>query len=434
MSLLLDALKKAADAKAEKLKKADGVNESLSSNPININEFEEAGTDSISPNVYALPNAELNAIDSVPTKAGTTHHQSYHEDFDPEITTSSADAQAFFASKVQRKSLPRRPNFSLIIAFILFIFLLSALVYFYYIQKENDLQQQLHQATSRVPIVSIERAILPTQQVPAPVINKNQQTTSTPKITQSQIKKDNPEQKADQAVSQNGPTALPVPVQKTKITKPTTVKVKQAKPRLKEERRIAVVINESLRPADQLALKAYKAYKTRDFEAAKRLYKQAISVEPKHYDALLGLATTSTLLQDKTLATATYQEILRHYPNDPAALANLNQILAQGQVADIESELISLLDKQPGSAPLNFTLGNFYSQRKRWSDAQAAYFKAYSKHPDNPDYAYNLAVSLDHLGKFGIASEYYQKSLKNARQYPTKFNPDIVRKRLSEIR
>ena len=225
-----------------------------------------------------------------------------------------------------------------------------------------------------------------------------------------------------------------MPVQKVKTAKSAVAKVK--KPRLppKEDRRIDFVINESLRPADQLALEAYKAYKSRDFETAKIRYKQAISADPGHYDALLGLATTGTLLRDRTLATATYQEILRRYPNDPAALASLNQFLALEQTADIESELTILLSKQPDSAPLNFTLGNFYSQRKRWADAQAAYFKAYSKYPDNPDYAYNLAVSLDHLGKQAVASNYYKISLENAQQYPAKFNPDTVRKRLSEIR
>ena len=31
--------------------------------------------------------------------------------------------------------------------------------------------------------------------------------------------------------------------------------------------------------------------------------------------------------------------------------------------------------------------------------AQQAYFQAHHLQPDNPDYAYNLAVGLDHLGQ-----------------------------------
>lgn len=431
MSLLLDALKKAADAKADKLKKTDGVDESPSADTVARDEIEKTDTNNLSQNVYSLPNAELNTIDSTPTVHRATRQNQFDgKDVDPKVATSSVDAQAFFASKVQSKALPRRPNLFLIIALMLFVLFLSSTVYFYYIKKESDLQWQLHQAKNRMPIIPIERATISTQ---TPAINENQPPKVAPKITQNPVKKNNLGEKTDQPVSPNK-SIPPAAAQKIKTTKSAVVKVK--KPRLppKEDRRIDVVINESLRPADQLALEAYKAYKSRDFETAKIRYKQAISADPGHYDALLGLATTGTLLRDRTLATATYQEILRRYPNDPAALASLNQFLALEQTADIESELTILLSKQPDSAPLNFTLGNFYSQKKRWADAQAAYFKAYSKYPNNPDYAYNLAVSLDHLGKQAVASNYYKISLESAQQYPAKFSPDTVRKRLSEIR
>ena len=42
-------------------------------------------------------------------------------------------------------------------------------------------------------------------------------------------------------------------------------------------------------------------------------------------------------------------------------------------------------------------LGNQLAQQGRWSEAQQEYFKAFASEPDNADFAYNLAVSLDHL-------------------------------------
>ena len=41
-------------------------------------------------------------------------------------------------------------------------------------------------------------------------------------------------------------------------------------------------------------------------------------------------------------------------------------------------------------------LGNLYADQSQWAPAQQAYFQAHHLEPDNPDYAYNLAVGLDH--------------------------------------
>ena len=53
--------------------------------------------------------------------------------------------------------------------------------------------------------------------------------------------------------------------------------------------------------------------------------------------------------------------------------------------------LKQLIAREP-SAYLYFTLGNIYADQNRWPDAQQAYFQAHHLQPDNPDYAYNLAV------------------------------------------
>jgi tetratricopeptide (TPR) repeat protein len=69
-----------------------------------------------------------------------------------------------------------------------------------------------------------------------------------------------------------------------------------------------------------------------------------------------------------------------------------------------------LIDRE--SSPHLFqTLGNLYADQKRWSEAQAAYFEAYRGAPDNADYAYNLAVSLDQLRQHPAALSYYERAL-----------------------
>ena len=58
---------------------------------------------------------------------------------------------------------------------------------------------------------------------------------------------------------------------------------------------------------------------------------------------------------------------------------------------------------------LHFTLGNQLAQQGRWAEAQQEYFKAFAADPDNADFAFNLAVSLDHLRQPKLALDYYRE-------------------------
>ena len=52
-----------------------------------------------------------------------------------------------------------------------------------------------------------------------------------------------------------------------------------------------------------------------------------------------------------------------------------------------------------------------WARQSAWPAAQAAYFQAYNLQPDNPDYAYNLAIGLEHLEQPKLALTYYRKAL-----------------------
>ncbi len=197
---------------------------------------------------------------------------------------------------------------------------------------------------------------------------------------------------------------------------------------------ITMVKKATVLPADQLVSQAYEAYQQRDFTTARQLYEQALSTEQSHYDALRGKAAVATLQGDTNTAFSTYRTILQYYPDDPAALANLTQYASSLEGNEVESELKLLLNKSLDSAPLNFALGNLYSQQQRWADAQAAYFKAYASESNNPDYAYNLAISLDNMGKAEAAKTYYQEALEKAALHPSNFDLNLVYQRLAEIR
>jgi tetratricopeptide (TPR) repeat protein len=69
-----------------------------------------------------------------------------------------------------------------------------------------------------------------------------------------------------------------------------------------------------------------------------------------------------------------------------------------------------------------------------WSQAQQAYFHALQFQPDNPDYAYNLAVGLEHLGQTRPALEYYRKALDlSFRNGRANFDQELAIERVGQL-
>lgn len=167
---------------------------------------------------------------------------------------------------------------------------------------------------------------------------------------------------------------------------------------------------------------AYTAFEAGDYAAARRSYQQVLRADPANRDALLGLAAIDLRAGDPNAAEARYQKLIERDPRDPYAQAAMTGLRPTADPVQSESRLKTLISQQPDSAPLQFALGNLYMGQSRWSEAQAAYFRAYSADPDNADFAYNLAVSLDHLRQPRLALEYYQRALALADQRPTAFD------------
>jgi Tfp pilus assembly protein PilF len=178
----------------------------------------------------------------------------------------------------------------------------------------------------------------------------------------------------------------------------------------------------------------YAAYQAGDLAAARSSYAQALQDEPDNRDALLGMAAVEMRAQRYGAADAHYRRLLRVDPRDPHALAGV--LALRGQQIDpvlAESRVKTLLSRDTGAEVLNFTLGNEYARQGRWAEAQQAYFKALASDPGNPDFAYNLAVSLEHIGKPGLALEQYRSALALAEHRSFSFDRPAARKRIQEL-
>jgi tetratricopeptide (TPR) repeat protein len=178
----------------------------------------------------------------------------------------------------------------------------------------------------------------------------------------------------------------------------------------------------------------YAAYQAGDLAKARIDYQQVLREEPANRDALLGLAAVEMRAQRYDLSHGYYQRILQADPRDPYAQAGL--LALRGEQLDpalVESRVKTLLAADREANVLYFTLGNQYAQQGRWAEAQQAYFKAFATDPDNADYAFNVAVSLDQLRQPTLALEYYRRALALAEKRGASFTPDVARTRVQQL-
>ena len=179
--------------------------------------------------------------------------------------------------------------------------------------------------------------------------------------------------------------------------------------------------------------KAYERFQADDLENAGKSYEQVLSNDPRNTDALLGMAAIAQRTGQLNAAEHWYIRALEADPKNSNAQAGLVNLRGQADPAGAESRLKGMLAAQPESATLNFALGNLYAKQRRWPDAQLAYFNAHTADPANPDYLFNLAASLDNMHMPKLALEYYQAALNASSRSRAGFDPAQVKARIIEL-
>jgi tetratricopeptide (TPR) repeat protein len=183
----------------------------------------------------------------------------------------------------------------------------------------------------------------------------------------------------------------------------------------------------------QMINAAFAAWQRGDLVSAGAAYQEILKNYPDNRDALLGLGAIALEANNDAQAQQYYARLLMVNPRDELARAVLISLEHGANPVQRESAIKSILQEHPEASYLHFTLGNIYASQSRWPEAQQAFFDAYRYNPANPDYANNLAVSLDHIGQVQAALDYYNTALELARNKTAKFRHADVSKRIRTL-
>lgn len=195
-----------------------------------------------------------------------------------------------------------------------------------------------------------------------------------------------------------------------------------------------IVLTSRIRP-DHVAAsldQAYRAFVSGDASSATKAYRDVLRQEPGNRDAHLGLAALAMRAGRWNEVAGHYAQVLESNPADTVARAALIGIEESDPVRG-EDRLKALLRREPHAAHLHFELGNLYAARQRWPEAQRSWSDAYRFDGDNPDYAYNLAVSLDHLSRTQSALRRYREALLLSRSRAAGFETADVLQRIRDL-
>ena len=182
---------------------------------------------------------------------------------------------------------------------------------------------------------------------------------------------------------------------------------------------------------DPLLNDAYLAYRNGKLDEAQQLYLAMFKKDVRNADALLGLATIAQQRGETQMAAQYYASVLALDPRNALANAGMSALSADSE--NNESRLKTLLREQGNSAALHFALGNLYAEQSRWGEAQQAYFNAYTLESGNAQFAFNLAVSLDHLGQGKLAVQHYQRALQLDQSHSAGFDHTQISQRAQEL-
>ncbi len=227
-------------------------------------------------------------------------------------------------------------------------------------------------------------------------------------------------------------------------TKPA--KTRAAKPRVKAETTSGSLDEETDAPSPAVRIRhsrhkalasaaqpGWLALSAGDLAKARTEFERAIKHDPRSADALIGLAHLAAHQKQTALASAYVQRALEAQPRHPEAQALMVMLASGADPMGQESAARNLIALDAANAGAHFALGLVLAKSARWQEAQDAFFRAWSLEPDQADYQYNLAVSLDHLNQPLLALDHYRGALAAATLRAVAFDQATAKIRIDQL-
>lgn len=179
---------------------------------------------------------------------------------------------------------------------------------------------------------------------------------------------------------------------------------------------LKLITKSAVAGVDSTLWAAYEALNRGEDATAQQHYRVVLQKDVRNVDALLGMAVIAQRQGRDTDAAGWFHKVLEVEPRNviaQAALIDVKEGDAESNRVEqnSESHIKSMLAQQPEAANLHAALGHAYAEQGQWASAQSAYFEASRLAPQNPDYAFNLAVSLEQMRKSDLALEQYKRAL-----------------------
>lgn len=392
-----------------------------------VEKSESSTTDSPEtvPDTVYPPQQPATAAETVDTVSSAIHQAGH--------TRHSADDEAALSALINKSNQyqQRAQKKRMILLVVLILLLISGSAGFFYLKADMASQQLYIAQNNQSPLpgkpaaTDKPRQSIDNQTVVAAGDNKQSRTTESAQLNNT----------ASQSPSTEAAISKPPAPQKVRPAADTVTPNASNKA---AESKIHIQQSSREDPVESLIMDAYNAFQRGDYGRAETLYQEVLTDEPRNRDATLGLAAIALKQQRYEYAKQKYLALLQLNPKDSLAIAglsSLSQVSAQ-HLADSglsESQLKFMLKEQPDASHLYFALGSLYAAKNQWPQAQSAYFSAWSGDSNQADYAFNLAVSLDHINQPQQALQYYQLSLKLMRSSAANFSATQVQQRISSL-
>jgi len=168
--------------------------------------------------------------------------------------------------------------------------------------------------------------------------------------------------------------------------------------------------------AFQSALQHHQAGRLAEAEA---LYRQILTAQPKHADALHFLGVIAQQAGRYDLGAEWIRQAILLDPNNPAAHSNLGEACRHlGRLDEAIAAYRRALELQPDLPEIHYNLGNALRERGQGGEAVAAYHRALELKPGFAEACNNLGLAFRDRGQLDDAIAAYRRTLE--------FKPDFA--------